>query len=174
MKHLLRICIALLTVTAVMACKQKKQDDIIIIRKPAAAKQDSPQRMGDTTKETRVRWLGADYSLEISMTADPSLPLATDGTKRYYDNRVSMRIKRADGTVFFDRTFTKADFRQYVDKMYYDDGALLGIVFDKAEGSRLSFAASVGSPDKSSDEFVPLTITVSNLGAVSIEKSTVE
>jgi len=32
------------------------------------------------------------------------------------------------------------------------------------------FAASVGSPDKSSDEYVPLVLTVNNLGTVSISK----
>ena len=83
-----------------------------------------------------------------------------------------MRILRSDGSEFFSRTFTKADFKPYVDNAYYKDGALLGIVFDKAQGSQLRFAASVGSPDKSSDEYVPLVLTVNNQGAVAISRDT--
>ena len=49
---------------------------------------------------------------------------------------------------------------------------MLGIVFDKVEGNNLIFAVSIGSPDKMSDEYVPLVMKISNLGAVSIQKDT--
>ena len=52
-------------------------------------------------------------------------------------------------------------------------GALLGIVFDKAEGDNLCFAASVGSPDITSDEYLPLVLKISRMGAVSISKDQV-
>ena len=50
--------------------------------------------------------------------------------------------------------------------------ALLGIVFDKVEDGVLRFAASVGSPDKASDEYIPLVLKISRSGSVSISKDT--
>lgn len=47
-------------------------------------------------------------------------------------------------TEFFNHTFTKAAFESNLDKKTKSTGALLGIVFDKAEGNNLCFAASVG------------------------------
>ena len=52
------------------------------------------------------------------------------------------------------------------------NSALLGIVFDKAEGDNLVFAASVGSPDRMSDEYVPLVLKISRFGDVRISKDT--
>ena len=46
----------------------------------------------------------------------------------------------------------------------------LGIVFVEADGDNLSFAASVGSPDITSDEYVPLKVKISRMGAVSMGK----
>ena len=48
------------------------------------------------------------------------------------------------------------------------NGALLGIVYDKIDNGKLSFAASVGSPDPNSDEYIPLTLTLSTSGALYI------
>ena len=79
-----------------------------------------------------------------------------------------MRILRQNGSEFFSRKFTKADFKAKVDEQYYRTGALLGIVFVRSEGSDLVFAASVGNPDKSSDEYVPLVLKISKLGTVTI------
>ena len=76
---------------------------------------------------------------------------------------------RFDGSAFFSRTFTKADFRPYIDKAYAD-GALVGIVLDRAEGDNLLFAASVGSPDKMSDEYIPLLMKLSRTGKITITK----
>lgn len=64
--------------------------------------------------------------------------------------------------------------RPYVDDTYYEDGATIGIVFDKVDGESLKFAVSVGNPDKTTDEFVPLELTISHLGDVAIEKATNE
>lgn len=81
-----------------------------------------------------------------------------------------MRVVRADGTEFFKEEFTKSFFKKFVDDIYYKKGGLLGIVFVKAEGNFLLFAASVGNPDKSSDEYVPLMLKIDNFGNVSVSK----
>lgn len=163
-----------LAVLAVSSCKDKKQDDIIIIKKPAEAKQTKPKSMASTTAVKHVSWVGAEYTINISQRTDTSLPLATDGETRYYDNRITVEILRSDGTSFFKRTFSKADFKPYVSDDYYKGGALIGIVFDKVEGQSLLLAASVGNPDRSSDEYMPLTISINNFGAVTITESAEE
>ena len=45
-------------------------------------------------------------------------------------------------------------------------------MFDHADADNLYFAASVGSPDKMSDNYVPLVMTVTRLGAVKIKQDT--
>ena len=52
------------------------------------------------------------------------------------------------------------------------NGVLLGIVLDRADGDNLIFAASVGSPDVLSDEFIPMVLTVGRMGDVSIKRDT--
>ena len=171
MNRLSAATLMVLAVLAIGACKEKKRDYIFVTHKPIVVKSKKPKSMGDMSQSREVSWLGQTYRLTMSLRSDASLPLASDGEQKYYDNRITLRILRSDGSVFFDRTFTKADFKPYVNGHYYDDGALLGIVFDKVEGNTLTFAASVGSPDKSSDEFVPLVLKVSNTGSVSIKES---
>ena len=109
----------------------------------------------------------------VERKADESLPLADDGQgNKYYDNRITVKIVRKDGSEFFNRTFVKEDFSAYVDALYKKNSALLGIVLDRAEADYLVFAASVGSPDKMSDEYVPLVMKVSRFGDVKISKDT--
>ena len=79
-------------------------------------------------------------------------------------------ITRSDGNKFFDRTFTKVDFNSCLNAHFQAHGALLGIVFTRVKGDVLVFAASVGSPDITSDEYMPLTLTLSRTGNVSITR----
>ena len=106
----------------------------------------------------------ADHELSI---------IQLDKTNKYYDNKITIRIQRSDGTEFFNQTFTKAAFESNLDKKTKSTGALLGIVFDKAEGDNLCFAASVGSLDITSDEYLPLVLKISRMGAVSISNDQV-
>ena len=128
----------------------------------------SVQKMGDYQQSREVEWLEKTYTVSVDFKADPELPLVKDGKQRYYDNRIRLRILRPDGSEFLNREFTKADFLPYLDNTYGKEGALLGIVLDRAEGDNLLFAASVGSPDKSSDEYLPLVMKISRMGNVTI------
>lgn len=155
------------------SCKEKKQSDVIITTKPVEEKKLPTQKVGDYEMETPVDWVGSTYQVVVERKADESLPLADDGQgNKYFDNRISVRVVRKDGSEFFNRTFTKEDFSAYVDALYKKNSALLGIVLDKAEGDYLVFAASVGSPDKMSDEYVPLVLKISRFGDVSVSKDT--
>lgn len=172
MKKLFSLLIISSLLAAAMGCKEKKDQQVIIIKKPKAVKAEKPQSMGNLSQSTPVTWMGSRYTVEIQRIAVDSLPLATDGVKRYHDNSITVRIVRADGSTFFTHKFLKSDFKGYVDASYYDGGALLGVAFEKAQGTQLLLGASVGSPDKASDEYVPLIIKVDNFGNYSIEKDT--
>ena len=66
----------------------------------------------------------------------------------------------------------KQDFASHVNAKYLEKSALLGIVFDRVDGDNIIFAASVGEPDVLSDEYVPLLITISHTGNMTITKDT--
>lgn len=168
--------IAVLTIGVMLsfvACKEKPQTDTIIAKKPVKEVQKGPQAMQETKQERDVDWVGSVYRVEIERTADTALPLTRDESGRqYYDNKITVKVLRKDGSQFFNRIFTKKDFGQLLDSSMQKDGALLGIVFDQAEENQLRFAASVGSPDVLSDQYLPMVLTITRMGAVNIKKDT--
>ena len=167
-KHLLAL-VTMSVAICLASCGGKKEKTDIIARKPIVVRAKETRAMGDHRESRKVQWIGASYTVDTEFKADKSLPLISDGEQKYYDNRATVKILRKDGTVFFNRTFSKADFINQIDASY-KDGALLGVVYDKCDGENMYFAASVGSPDKSSDEYVPLVVKISRFGDVSIKK----
>lgn len=155
-------------------CKEKETRRDIIVPPPAHEAKRGTQQMTQTRQQRTVEWLGARYTVTITRAVDRSLPLTRDEAgQAYYDNTIEVRVTRQDGSLMYARTFTKADLEPYVgDRDTRRDGALLGIVFDRVEGSRLMFAASVGSPNMGSDEFVPLTMTLDRFGNTAIAPDT--
>lgn len=64
-----------------------------------------------------VEWQGSTYKVIVKREADNSLPLAVgDDNTKYFDNKITVRILRKDGTEFLNRTFLKTDFTGYLDK----------------------------------------------------------
>lgn len=172
-KSAITLIVAALATIAIVSCKEKKNSEHIITTKPVEEAKKPTQEIGNYDMTTPVDWVGSTYQVVVERKADHSLPLADDGQgNKYYDNRISLKILRKDGSVFFSRVFTKDDFSRYVDALYQKNSALLGIVLDRAETDHLIFAASVGSPDKMSDEYVPLVMKISRFGDVSISKDT--
>ena len=167
-KHLLAL-VTMSVAICLASCGGKKEKTDIIARKPIVVRAKETRAMGDHRESRKVQWIGASYTVDTEFKADKSPPLISDGEQKYYDNRATVKILRKDGTVFFNRTFSKADFINQIDASY-KDGALLGVVYDKCDGDHMYFAASVGSPDKSSDEYVPLVVKISRFGDVSIKK----
>ena len=168
--HTLSLALILLAVTA---CQEKKQSTVIIAPKPEAPKASGPVEMQDMNAQNEVEWIGKTYKVVVSRKVDRELPMVeVEPGKKAYDNRINLRILRPDGTEFFNRDFTKSAFAGCLDETTKDSGVLLGIVLDRAEGDDLIFAASVGSPDVLSDEFIPMVLTVSRMGDVSIKRDT--
>ena len=172
-KSAITLLVAALATITIVSCKEKKTSEHIITTKPVEEAKKPTQEIGNYDMTTPVDWVGSTYQVVVERKADHSLPLADDGQgNKYFDNRISLKILRKDGSVFFSRVFTKDDFSRYVDALYQKNSALLGIVLDRAETDHLIFAASVGSPDKMSDEYVPLVMKISRFGDVNISKDT--
>ena len=88
----------------------------------------------------------------------------------YFDNRVSVTIKRQDGSVFFKKVFTKASFSSYIDDTFRNNGILAGIQYDEIGDRGLEFSVVVGMPDALDDVFVPLELVIDRQGAISISR----
>ena len=155
------------------ACQEKKESTVIIAPKPEPVKPSGPILMQDMKAENSVEWIGKTYKVIVNRKVDRELPMVeVEPGKKAYDNRISLTIVRPDGTEFFNKEYTKAAFMNCLDENTKKNGVLLGIVLDRADGDNLIFAASVGSPDVLSDEFIPMVLTVTRMGDVSIKRDT--
>jgi hypothetical protein len=166
---IVRLLSVLLSVLTVAGCGQKKKTDDIIVPTVEVQKPQAPIRMQPYDQTKDVVWLGKNYQVAIQRMADDSLQMVTDEPgQQFVDNRISLRILRSDGSVFFRRAFTKADFDAQLDDDYRETGILEGIVFDRVDGKQLVFAGSVSHPQ--TDEYIPLVITVSNFGETTLKR----
>ena len=153
------------------SCSKKKQTDDIIVPTVEKQAQHAPIRMQDYKQITDIQWVGRDYQVEVLRTPDDSLRMVKDESgQKFVDNRITLRVLRSDGSVFYKGTFTKAAFDECLDDDYRQTGILEGFVFDRAEGQQLFFAASVCHPQ--TDEYIPMVVTLSNFGQVGIRRDT--
>jgi hypothetical protein len=165
----IRLMTVLLTALLVASCAQKKKSNDIIVPTVETPKPQAPIRMQPYDQTKDIVWLGKNYQVAIQRVADDSLRMVKDETgQKFVDNRITLKIIRADGSVFFGCTFTKAAFDAQLDDDYRQTGILEGIVFDQVDGNNLVFAGSVSHPQ--TDEYIPLVITVSNFGDVTIKR----
>lgn len=162
---------ALVACVLLSACGEKKKSDNIIAPRVVEAVPQEPVKMQEYTDERSVDWLGKNYHVAIHRHASDSLPMVKDETgQEFVDNVFSLVVSRADGSIFFNRKFTKKDVVNYIDENYRKSGVFEGLVFDRAEGDDLILAASVGLPQ--TDEYIPLVIRLSRMGQISIQRDT--
>ena len=171
MRHIIFVC---LVVLFMVSCGKKQESKNIIVQKPQvvqAAKKK--EKMEPVSYEKPIDWVGSSYTVSISRFPDEELPMVEDeyGNK-YYDNRVTVKVTRKDGSEFFNRTFTKSDFSSCVDESFRRNGALLGLVFVEAKGDDLRFGGSVGSPDPLSDEYIPIVMWLNRMGTIRMQRDT--
>jgi hypothetical protein len=164
------VLISLISVPLLLSsCGKKKQHDDIIVQEFETPKPQAPIRMQDNKDIKDIQWLGKQYQVEVTRTADDSLKMVKDELgQQFVDNRITLRVIRADGSVFCTKIFTKNAFDGCLDDDYRETGILEGFVFDKVEGNQLFFAASVCHPQ--TDEYIPMVVTLSNFGDVGIAK----
>ena len=169
MKNSKILMLAMAALACYTSCKEKKQTQDIIAPKIEVAKPSAPIRMQPYSDTRNVAWLGKEYKVEVNRAASDSLPLVKDETgQQFVDNRITLRVLRADGSVAISKTFTKASFNDYIDANYRQTGILEGLVFDKVDNQYLEFAASVSLPQ--TDEYIPLEVKIDNFGHVTIKR----
>lgn len=164
--------IAAVALLAAVSCGKKTDDRTIVIHKTEKKAPVATKRVGDFSQTRAINWLGTSYNVTVSRKADTAQPQVADANgNKYYDNTISVRITRKDGSEFYNRTFTKSTFAPYMDKDFLKTSVLYSIVPVEATSAGLVLAASVGSPNQMvSDEYVPFTLTVSRQGALTISK----
>jgi hypothetical protein len=167
------IIIALLALVCIVSCKKKEQEEDIIVEKVIEKPQEGPESMPEDKQTGSVSWISnSEYSYAITRKADKELPIVKNHDKEYYDNSVDVVITRADGSKFFEKKFSKTNFAPALPKEFKENGVLLGISFEKAEGNYMMFVVSVGSPDETNEEFYYARLKISNLAVTSAEKIT--
>ena len=167
------IIIALLALVCIVSCKKKEQEEDIIVEKVIEKPQEGPESMPEDKQTGSVSWISnSEYSYAITRMADKELPIVKNHDKEYYDNSVDVVITRADGSKFFEKKFSKTNFAPALPKEFKENGVLLGISFEKAEGNYLMFVVSVGSPDETNEEFYYARLKISNMAVTSAEKIT--
>lgn len=160
----------LVAIVAVLAsCGGKKKSEDIIAPRVEKVQLKAPIRMQDYTDERDVAWIGKTYQVVIARKSSDSLAMVKDEVgQKYVDNIFTLTVSRADGSVFFKRTFTKASLNSYLDDDFRNTGIFEGFVFDKADGDWLVFGASVGHPQ--TDEYIPFVIRLSRMGDLVIKR----
>ncbi len=171
MKHFSRWAVAPLLLLTLCCCGKKQKSSIIILDKPVETKPAGPIAVGDFDQTYDEVWDGKTYHVTIVRKADESLPQAKEDNQPFFDNRVTLRINRADGTLLYENTFQKSDFNAYLSDSQRQNSLLLTIMPDPAEGNGLRFIATVGLPEMSSDELVPVSLRISADGQLSMGKA---
>ena len=165
----IQLLAALLMAVLAISCGKKKESKDIIVPTAEVVKPKAPISMQPYSQQQEVEWLDKSYQVFINRVADDSLRMVQDETgQKFVDNRITLRVVRADGSVFFKKVFTKSTFDAQLDDDYRQTGILEGIVFDQIDGNNLVFAGSVSHPQ--TDEYIPLVVTVSNFGNVTIKR----
>ena len=165
----IQLLAALLIAVIAISCGKKKESKDIIVPTVEVVKPKAPISMQPYNQQQEVKWLDKSYQVFIDRVADDSLRMVQDETgQKFVDNRITLRVIRADGSVFFKKVFTKSSFDAQLDDDYRQTGILEGLVFDKVDGNNLVFAGSVSHPQ--TDEYIPLVVTVSNFGNVTIKR----
>ena len=156
---------------SLVAFSEKKKSTDIITQRVETVKPQGPERMQKYNDSRQVAWIGRQYTVNVHRQPGDSLPMVKDETgQKFVDNIISVSVVRADGSKFYSHQFTKADFLQYLDDDYSKTGILEGLVFDKADGDWLEFAASVSHPH--TDEYIPLVVRLSRMGQLTIQRDT--
>lgn len=170
MKKIFFILTATTVVLAFSACKQEKKTEDIIVEKVIEKPHDAPVSMEGMQNHGTVKWIGgATYTYTIERSSIDSLGLVENNGVKYHDNAIRLTVKRSDGTEFFKKTFTKANFAPALTKQFKDTGILLGMNLDEAEGNELKFVVCIGSPDESNDELYYVLMKLNNFGGTSAE-----
>ncbi len=170
MKKTNRVLLGCTLLMTVAACspKEKKSAQVLTDVPTETAVAKGPERMQVSDIKATFTYRGKEYNSTVVRRPDATLPQVKDEEgNAYVDNRISLRLV-CGSKVVVDKSFTKEDFATQVDAQFLKHALLEGLVYDKTTDRGIVYAASVAYPQ--SDLYIPLRLTVSPNGAISIEK----
>jgi hypothetical protein len=163
------IASAVVLLAGTTACKNKPKSEDIIVAKYVPEAIQAPIKLPTDNRTTSVKWLDKNYVVTISRQASDSLAKIEDERgQQYVDNRVTVKVLRADESVFFKKVFTKEAFASYIDPAFRQKGILENIVFHEVDNQQLKFGVVVSRPEND-DEFVPLDMWIDRNGGIMIK-----
>lgn len=167
MRYVLFIACALL---AFSSCKKKVSQDDIIVDKVVTKTIIATQKMPDQENSGKFKWIkDSEYRYTIERKAVDSLKHVINHDIPYNDNAITLVVKRDDGSVFFEKTFTKENFSPVLPKQFMETGVLLSMSFHKVVDNEAQFIVSVGSPDENNEEFFYALMVLDNFGKTRAE-----
>ena len=171
MKHLTVMLLAA-GIMMLAACKEKKSaDGGIITTDYEPPKPEAPIAMPATKDSKVVEWVdGRVYKVTVARTPADSLTMVINAVgQKFIDNAVKLTILRSDSTVFYNHTFTKAAFAQYMNKDYMKNALLNDIRYLECSGTDMDFVVVFNYPDAIDDESLDLKLTINSHGNINIE-----
>lgn len=173
MKHIyitLSLVLGLLT-----GCKSEKKDAQAEVKRifqiESVDENTGLQKMQVSRINQDISCKGRKFQLSIERAPSDELPHVKSDMGLFADNTIQVKITRENGTVLFEKTFTKKDFAAYLTEKYMVSSVLEGLVFDDVrteEDKEITLAASVSYP--MTDLYVPFVLVVSQDGKLSITK----
>ena len=154
------------------ACTSAEKEKGKETSEPTVQPAEAEPQMQPSTTEGTISLSGKEYTYRIHREPAHDFPTVEleDGTS-YYDNRILLSIRTAQGTEVYRHEFRKTDFTSVVNPRFMAHGILEGLVFDRVEDKRMLFAASISYPQ--SDLYVPARVYIrlgSTGGQLSIER----
>ena len=165
---ILSISCALAIAGSLSSCKNKQQDEDIMIEKIIDKPQSKATSMTTKSSSGKATWAGNKYEYSIRRAADASLEDVDNHDSLFHDNRIELTITRADGSQFFSQTFTKSSFSGLLNRDTKEHGVFLSMAYDKSDVNHLYFVASIGSPDESYDDFTLVQLVIDRQGATTV------
>ena len=163
-----------ITVALLAACDsdKKPKSDVIIAEKYVPRKPQPPIRRQPSHRTEQVQWGGAMYDIVIDQRPDDSLALVKgDHGQPYVDNRITLTIRRTDGSTFFHHDVTKKTLDACLDNIFRRQGILDGMVYDTISDGHLRFGLQVAFPD-ADDMFLPIRMLIDRQGNFSVARDT--
>jgi hypothetical protein len=158
---------------ALASCKKEKapEQTNIITTDYEPPKPSAPIASEGKVTEQTLEWVeGRKYTVTIDQHAVDSLPkVENEIGQLYVDNAIRVEIKRADGSVFYNKTFTKASFAGKVDEEIRKKALLGGMmVMPRVEESKLVFITWLNYPDAIEDAAV-LKLNIDRNGNLAVQ-----
>lgn len=161
------ICMAVAALSACSSPKKENDSEVKVLMKDSVDAAGL-QRMQISDSKTSFTFKGKEYQSRVFRRPDDNLPVVTNEQgDKFIDNRITLRITTGGKSVV-DKEFTKESFASLVDARFLKHSILEGVVYDKNTPKGMVYAASICYPQ--TDLYIPLSITVSADGKISLAK----